>query len=64
MRADWSLRAVAVKAGIHEVVFNFAPRSFFWGGVISIVALILGAVGIVWWSRGEKVFQRRVRNEV
>lgn len=38
-RADYALRAVAVPAGEHLVRFEFRPRSFYYGAVISLISL-------------------------
>jgi hypothetical protein len=40
-RADSLFRAVKVPAGRHEVMFQFLPESYFWGKVISELALVV-----------------------
>jgi hypothetical protein len=47
--ANLALRAVAVEAGRHEVIFEYRPASFRLGLAISSAALL--AVGIIWVRR-------------
>lgn len=45
LRADFNFRAVAVPQGIHQVVFEYKPKSFYLGikiSIISIVGIFLG----------------------
>lgn len=47
-RADFALRAVRIPAGIHRVRFEYEPRSFYAGLVVSLLALSgLGVVLVV-----------------
>ena len=46
-RAQVTLRAVAVPAGEHEVVFRFQPRSLRVGGLITGASLLALAAGVV-----------------
>src|SRR5262249_35761775 len=39
LRADGCVRAVAVPAGEHHVIFRYRPRSFIAGAAVSIVSL-------------------------
>jgi hypothetical protein len=48
LRANYLFKAVAVKAGRHEVVFRFRPRSVLLGSVISSTTLLLGAAMLGW----------------
>ncbi len=40
-RANYTFRAVEVPAGAKIVEFRYEPASFFWGGVISAISLII-----------------------
>jgi len=52
-RADVALRAVALPAGSHRVVFTYVPRAFQVGLLVSIAALVLAAaVGVRELRRG------------
>jgi hypothetical protein len=53
--ADGLFRAVFVPAGSHEVRFVFAPRSFEYGRLLSLVGLVLltGLGGYLWLSRSK-----------
>jgi hypothetical protein len=44
-QADGCVRAVALEAGRHEVVFRFCPRSFRWGALVSGVSVVVWMVG-------------------
>jgi uncharacterized membrane protein YfhO len=41
LRADGYLRAVALGAGSHRVVFRYQPLSFYAGAAISVLALAI-----------------------
>ncbi|MEK6573128.1 MAG: YfhO family protein, partial [Chloroflexota bacterium] len=41
LRADYNFRAVAVPAGTHTVIFEYAPFSVTLGLIITAIALIL-----------------------
>ena len=45
LRADGILRAVAIPAGDHEVVFSFKPKMFYAGLWISLIT----AIGMIGW---------------
>lgn len=47
-RADYLFRGVFLPAGSHDVVFSFEPASFYLGRNISIAALLLAALAIVY----------------
>lgn len=51
LRANYALRAVAVSAGDHEVVFAFEPASFSAGLVVSFASFGLW-LGLLWRSLG------------
>ncbi len=51
-RADLIFRAVHLTAGEHEVEFVYAPASFRSGGIISLLALLLIATGLLLARRG------------
>lgn len=40
IRADYNLRAVAVQAGEHNVIFEFRPKTFFVGLVIFAISFL------------------------
>jgi hypothetical protein len=48
-RANYLFRAVQLPAGRHEVVFSFAPASYFLGRRISLAALALTAAVLSTW---------------
>jgi len=39
--ANYSFRAVKISSGVHEVIFEFKPKSFHYGLYISIISIIL-----------------------
>jgi hypothetical protein len=47
VQANISFRAVEVPQGVHTVIFEFKPRSFQWGAVISGIALLGLIIGLV-----------------
>ncbi|MEK7785296.1 MAG: YfhO family protein, partial [Chloroflexota bacterium] len=47
LRANYLFRAVAVPAGQHEVVFEYAPLSATVGLAVSIVSLVIW-IGLMW----------------
>ncbi len=53
LQTNMMMRGVFLKAGEHEVVFEFHSRSFMWGLVFSGVMLVLLALGLVaiWFFR-------------
>jgi hypothetical protein len=51
-RANTLFRAVRIEAGRHEVVFRFAPESYRWGRIVSLLTLTVGGfVAIVGFLR-------------
>lgn len=50
LRADYAFRAVVVPAGKHIVVFEYKPKTFYYGIYISIASLA-GLVGVSWLVR-------------
>jgi len=42
--ANLTFRAIYLNAGRHEIEFRFEPRSFYWGGGISIAACMAAAI--------------------
>lgn len=63
-RADWTLRAMRVPAGEHEIIFEFRPKGYIVSanvGVYSsffILLLVIGAIGYSvweWWKKKEDV---------
>jgi uncharacterized membrane protein YfhO len=50
-RANYVFRAVRVPAGRHEVVFTFAPASYYLGRRVSLAALALTAAVLSTWLR-------------
>lgn len=51
LRADCALRAVAVPAGSHTVVFRYRSAALRAGRVISLSALLLAMIGVVYCFR-------------
>lgn len=60
LRADYALRAVALPAGTHTIVFQFRPRSFYAGAAITLATAIGMGVGIWMSKRAEHASQRKV----
>jgi hypothetical protein len=58
-RANHAFRAVALGPGTHEVRFEYRPRSFYWGLVITLVALGGIILGVLLALRGRK--KERIR---
>jgi uncharacterized membrane protein YfhO len=61
-RADWTLRAMLVPAGTHQIVFEFYPDTFYTIAGISrfsgllILLLLIGAIGYsVWQAKGRLI---------
>lgn len=46
LQANYAFRAVEVQAGKHEVEFRYRPWTFYFGLVVSCLALILGLVAL------------------
>jgi uncharacterized membrane protein YfhO len=51
LRANWSLRAVALRGGNHSVELRFAPASFRTGTAITVITLAVCAVLLVLIAR-------------
>ena len=54
LRANWTLRGVALGPGRHEVVFAYEPDLFRKGARISVCALVIWIVGIAATAMWEK----------
>lgn len=48
-RAYTAIQAVCVPAGSHQITFDFRPMIFVWGGMISLVALLVALA--VWFKK-------------
>jgi len=46
-QTDYTLRGVALPAGAHRVRFHFAPRSFYFGALITVLCLIAAIVPLL-----------------
>ena len=46
LRADYNLRSVVVKSGVHKVVFSFEPVSYARGKMVTLASLLLCGVGV------------------
>lgn len=53
-RANWSLRAIPVRAGDHNIEVRFEPVSFYRGAWITFVTIGLSVIGIVYSFRTKK----------
>jgi hypothetical protein len=53
LRVDVNLRAVALPAGAHRVVFTFDPPAYRWGRRLTVLGLLLAAAGALgaWYAR-------------
>lgn len=60
-RADWTLRAMRIPAGKHEIVFEHRPQGYVTAANVSvyssflILLLLIGAIGYSVWSEWKKV---------
>ena len=52
-RADYALRGVPVSAGTHLVRFEFQPRSFYYGVIVTAISL-LGLITLAWFLPGDE----------
>jgi hypothetical protein len=50
MPANYALRAIPLTPGRHHLRLEYAPRAFFIGGVISLMAWVLW-LGLAWRER-------------
>ena len=48
LQANYAFRAVQVPSGKHQVVFNYRPKSFYFGLALSCLALLFGATLALW----------------
>jgi hypothetical protein len=62
MRGDWSLRAIPVEAGKHEIDMRYEPQSFKNGAMISISTLILGS-GVIIFLQFKKKYKKEQKTE-
>lgn len=59
-RADWTLRAMRVPAGEHEIIFDFRPQGYVVAANVStyssflILLLLVGAIGYSLWIEWKK----------
>ncbi|MBI4811618.1 MAG: YfhO family protein, partial [Ignavibacteriales bacterium] len=53
-RANWSLRAIPVRAGDHSIEIRFEPESFYRGAWITFITIGLSVIGIVYSFRTKK----------
>jgi hypothetical protein len=49
--ANLAFKAVAVEAGHHELVFSYQPASFSLGLGISIAALLMAGIAVIWLTQ-------------
>ncbi len=59
-RADWTLRAMVIPAGEHQIVFEFRPQGYVTAAYVTsyssllILLLLLGAAGYSFWRAGQE----------
>ena len=51
LRANYAFRALRLEAGEHTVEMVYRPTLVLVGGVVSLVALVLLGVGLLWAHR-------------
>ncbi len=56
-RANYALRGVFLATGEHTIVFNYRPKPFLYGGIISLITL--AGLG-VWLGRRSALSRRRI----
>ena len=59
-----TLMAVPSTAGLHEIEFIYRPDSFVYGGLLSILGIVIFALLIVWsklWVKGKRVLENGSR---
>ena len=61
LRADGNFRAVEVPAGNHEIVIHYRPRGFIFGGLFSILVLLLTIFWCIFSGRS-KGFVRPIQS--
>lgn len=44
-RVNYAFRGVVVPEGDHRIVFSYSPRSFIWGGILSLISLFFWGAG-------------------
>lgn len=50
LRADFAFQAIEVPSGVHTIILSYAPRSFYYGLILCVCALIglIVISGIIW----------------
>lgn len=57
--ADYIFQAVRIPAGQSEITFSYQPKSYYWGKIISLIALCLVILFLIFANKFEKINGRK-----